>query len=376
MIDSEFLIIGGGMAGASVAYELAADARVTLLERESQPGYHSTGRSAALFSEIYGNASVRALSRASRDFLIAPTPGFCDIPLLQPRGVLYIATSEQRAALESLRDAPDVAGHLREISTRRALDLVPVLRPENAVQCLYEPEAMDIEAAALHQAYLKGLKQRGGRVVANCEIRAIEHAAGSWSVSTGDALYGASILINAAGAWADEIAVLAGVHSVGLEPRRRTALLINPPAELNVQHWPMVMDIQETFYFKPDAGKLLLSPADETPSPPCDAQPEDLDVAIAVDRVEHATTLSIRQVTHQWAGLRTFVPDRSPVVGYDPKHTGFFWLAGQGGYGIQTAPAMSRFAAALAMHRPIPLDIQEEGLEPRALSPSRLSSDC
>jgi D-arginine dehydrogenase len=373
MIETDFIVIGAGIAGASVAYELAANARVVVLERESQPGYHATGRSAALFSEIYGNSTIRALSRASRTFLRSPTPGFCEVPLLQPRGVLYIGTSEQRAAIDSLRDAPDIAEHIREISTGEALELVPALRSESAAHSLYEPDAMDIEAAALHQAYVKGLRQRGGRIVTNCDITSIKHSTEGWSVHTANELFRAPTLIDAAGAWADEVALLAGVRPIGLEPRRRTALLIQPASDLVVERWPMVIDIDESFYFKPDAGKLLLSPADETPCPPSDAQPEDLDVAIAVDRVERATTLSIQHVTHRWAGLRTFVPDRSPVVGYDERN-GFFWLAGQGGYGIQTAPALARVAAALALRQPIPPDIAAHGVDVNALSPQRLSS--
>jgi D-arginine dehydrogenase len=372
MVTADFLVIGAGIAGASVGYELAASAQVVVLERELQAGYHATGRSAALFSEIYGNAPVRALSRASRDFLYAPPPSFSEIPLLRPRGVLYIATAAERAEIEAFRGAPDVADETREISTAEALQLVPVIRPECAVYCLYEPDAMDVEAANLHQSYLKGLRHRGSRVVTNCAITSIEYSSGQWSVRTGDETFMAPILINAAGAWVDEVAQLAGVRAIGIEPKRRTALLIQPPAEVHVDRWPMVLDMAETYYFKPDAGKLLVSPADETPSPPCDAQPDDLDVAVAVDRLEHATTLSVQRVTHSWAGLRSFAADRSPVAGFDPDSKGFFWLAGQGGYGFQTAPALSRTAAALAKQQQIPQDILAHGVEEGALSPRRL----
>jgi D-arginine dehydrogenase len=375
MIDTDFIVIGAGIAGVSLAYELAERASVVVLERELHAGYHSTGRSAALFSEIYGNATIRALSRASRDFLLSPDRAFCDAPLLQPRGVLYIGTAQQRTAVHALREAPDVSDHLNNVSSQEALALVPVLRPEYVAHCLYEPAAMDIEAATLHQSYIKGLRRRGGRIITNCEISRVERSAERWSVYLGDETLRAPILVNATGAWADQIAMLAGVRPIGLEPRRRTALLIQSPGGHRIEGWPMVIDIEESFYFKPDAGKLLLSPADESPCAPCDAQPEELDVAIAVDRVEQATTLTIRHVTHQWAGLRTFASDRSPVVGYDPTHRGFFWLAGQGGYGIQTAPALSRVAAALAMHRPIPPDIQDEGVQPHALSPDRLRNN-
>jgi D-arginine dehydrogenase len=372
MIDADFIVIGAGIAGVSMAYELAESASVIVLERELHAGYHSTGRSAALFSEIYGNETIRALSRASREFLLSPDPAFCDSRLLQPRGVLYIGTAQQRGAVQALRDAPDVSDHLDSLSTQQALALVPVLRSECAAHCLYEPAAMDIEAATLHQSYIKGLRRRGGRIVMNCEVSTIERSAERWSVNTRDEHFRAPVLVDAAGAWADQVAMLAGVHPIGLEPRRRTALLIPSPPGHRSENWPMLLDIEESFYFKPDAGKLLLSPADESPCAPCDAQPEELDVAIAVDRVERATTLCIRHVTHQWAGLRTFAPDRSPVVGYDSNHTGFFWLAGQGGYGIQTAPALSRVAAALALQRPIPAEIQEQGVQPKALLPDRL----
>jgi D-arginine dehydrogenase len=372
MVTADFLVIGAGIAGASVAYELAATARVVVLERELQPGYHSTGRSAALFSEIYGNPAVRSLTQASRSFLGEPGPSFSDIPLLHPRGSLYMATRELRAAIDRFRNAPDVLSVTRELSTQEALDLVPVLRPDQAAHCVYEPGAMDIEAAALHQSYLKGLKRRGGSIVPNCAIESIGRSAGRWSVRTADEAFSAPVLIDAAGAWADKVAVLAGVRAIGLEPRRRTALLIKPAPQLQINGWPMVHDIEESFYFKPDAGKLLLSPVDETPSEPCDAQPDELDVAIAVDRVERATTLSIQHVTHRWAGLRSFVPDRCPVVGFDGECEGFFWLAAQGGYGIQTAPALSRVAAALALRQAIPADIAAHGVEAGALSPQRL----
>jgi D-arginine dehydrogenase len=410
MSTVDFVVIGAGIAGASVAYELAAAAhgsaksagagmrsraaaahgsanaagagmrsraaaancRVVLLEREPHSGYHSTGRSAALFSEIYGNEVVRALSRASRSFLSEPPAAFADGPLLERRGVLYIATSEQHALIEEFRSEPDIQRDTREISTTEALELVPILRQEKAAYCALEPDAMDVEANALHQGFLKGLRARGGKVMTNCTIESVARVDGDWSVVTGAETFRAPVLINAAGAWADEIAALAGAPLIGLQPKRRTALLVQPPAALAIARWPMVMDMEETYYFKPDAGKLLLSPADETPSAPCDAQPDDLDVAIAVDRVEQATTLSIERVTHSWAGLRSFVADRSPVVGFDPACEGFFWLAAQGGYGIQTAPAMSRVAAALALGRTIATDIADHGVTAEALSPSRL----
>ena len=189
---------------------------------------------------------------------------------------------------------------------------------------------------------------------------------------TGGTSFAAPVVVNAAGAWADVVAELAGARPIGLQPMRRTALLVDPPEGVRIDDWPMVIDVEETFYFKPDAGLLLLSPADETPSPPCDAQPEALDVAVAIDRVQTATTLEVRRVRHRWAGLRSFVADRAPVAGWDPEAAGFFWLAGQGGYGIQTAPAMARTAAALLQNEALPGDLVDAGVDPRALSPERL----
>ena len=372
MIATDFVVIGAGIAGASVAYELSRHANVVVLEREPQAGYHATGRSAALFSEIYGNALIRALSRAGRSFLFDPPADFAAGPLVRPRGVLYISAADQLPRYEAFRGAPDVARDTRELSTAEALALVPILRETGVARCAYEPAAMDVEAASLHQAYLKGLKGRGCRVLTNCEIARIERTQGAWNVTTASERVRAAVIVNAAGAWADEIAHLAGVAPLGIEPLRRTACLVQPPAGLAVDGWPMVMDIDEQFYFKPDAGKLLVSPADETPSPPCDAQPEDLDVAIAVDRFEQATTVTVGRVTHSWAGLRTFVADRSPVAGFEPAQEGFFWLVGQGGYGIQTAPALSRLAAALLRGATPPADILAHGVSAQALSPSRL----
>ena len=372
MITADYLVVGAGIAGASIAYELAQQAQVVVLERELQPGYHSTGRSAAVFSEIYGNRMVRNLSRASRGYFNAPPPGFSEIPLLSARGALYIATAKQKRLVESFFCEADRLENTRALSTREAMDLLPVLRSQNAVHCRYAPETMDIEAATVHQAYLKGLRRNGGQVVPSCTLESIERAAGRWRVQTAEAVFTAKVLVNAAGAWADELAQLAGVRPIGLQPRRRTAMLVQPSIPMSVNRWPMLVDIGETFYCKPDAGRLLLSPADETPSGPCDAQPEDLDVAVAVDRLENATTLSIQQVSHRWAGLRSFVADRTPVLGSDVGCEDFFWVAGQGGYGIQTAPAMSQLGAALLLGKKVPEDLVAHGVSVEALSPRRL----
>ena len=369
-MNLDFIVIGAGIAGASIAYELSKHAAVVVLEGEAQPGFHSTGRSAALFSEIYGNETVRALSRASRDFLHAPPPGFTPHALLKARGSLYLANETEGQVFEQLRSAPDVQRLTRMLTPKEALRLVPILKPEWTEHALLEEGSHDVDVHALHQGYLRAMKERGAKLVCSSFVTSIERLGTGWKVTANDQVFAAPVIINAAGAWADEVAALAGLPRIGLEPRRRTALLVDPPSGVSIDEWPMVLDVADTFYFKPDAGKLLLSPADETPCAPCDAQPDDLDVAIAVDRVEQATTMTITHVRHRWAGLRSFVADRSPVIGFDPHTDGFFWLAAQGGYGIQSAPGAARLATALALRAPIPDEADYAGIEP-AVSPAR-----
>jgi D-arginine dehydrogenase len=369
----DVVIIGGGIAGASVAAQLSREARVAMLERESQPGYHTTGRSAAIFSEIYGNASIRALSRASRSFLFDPPAGFSDAPLVGTRGSLFVARTDQVERLDALAALSEVAGATRRLSAIEACALSPMLRETYVHAALHEPAASDMDVHALLHGYLRRMRHDGGQLVTDAEVLSLDRDRGRWYTHTSNGDFSASIIVNAAGAWADDIAALAGAASIDIEPLRRTAALVDAPTGLRISAWPMTVDIDEQFYFKPDAGKILLSPADETPSLPCDAMPVDLDVAVAVDRVENATTLKITHVQHTWAGLRSFVADRSPVVGYDPVLPGFFWLAALGGYGIQTAPAMGRLAAALVLKRQAPDDVLTTGLEPASLAPARLS---
>ena len=367
----DVVVVGGGIAGASVAANLAETLKVVVLERESHPGLHSTGRSAALFSEIYGGAAIRALSRASREFFYSPPEDFTSAPIVRRRSTLHIATAEQRNQLDAFATLPDVAPAIRRLDGAGARALCPILRDGHVVSAALETASCDLDVNSLHQGWLRKLRAHGGRLLVNAEVNSLEHTGSAWQVATADQAFQAEVVINAAGAWADVLARRAGVREVGLQPRRRTALIVDVPPGVNVDEWPMVIDIDEQFYFKPDAGALLLSPADETPSEPCDAWPDDWDVAVAVDRVQGATTLEVERVRRSWAGLRSFVSDREPVVGFAPDARGFFWLAGQGGYGIQTAPAMSALAAALVRRMPVPAQMLQFGLDVRAVDPAR-----
>ncbi|MGH8111083.1 MAG: NAD(P)/FAD-dependent oxidoreductase [Rhodanobacteraceae bacterium] len=369
----DVVIIGAGIAGAAAAAQLSRDLQVVVLERESQPGYHTTGRSAAIFSEIYGNVSIRALSRASRAFFFNPPRGFSDMPLLGRRGWLFVARADQLDRMETFARLPEVAGATKRLSPNEACRLSPMLRGDYVSAGLYEPAASDMDVHALLHGFLRQMRRPGGKLVTNATVLELDHANGRWHVHTSAGEFNAPIVVNAAGAWVDRICAMAGADPIGIEPLRRTAALVDAPARLDISAWPMTIDIDEKFYFKPDAGMVLLSPADETLSAPCDAMPEDWDVAMAVDRIESATTLKITHVRRKWAGLRCFVADRTPVVGYDPVLPGFFWLAALGGYGIQTAPAMGRLAAALIRKRPVPDDILAAGLESTALAPGRSS---
>ncbi len=374
MQNADVLVIGAGIAGASVAAELARDRSVIVVEAEARPGYHSTGRSAALYSANYGNVTIRALTRASRGFFSAPHSGFTDGPLLRPRGSLFIANAAQAAALAAFAALPDVAADTRLLDAAAARTLCPVLREDYVHGALLEADSADVDVAALHQGYLRQLRRGGGRLLTNAPVHALEMRGGVWQVRAGAETCTAAVVVNAAGAWADPVARLAGLAPLGLQPLRRSAALIDVPAHSPPDRWPMVIDVDERFYFKPDAGRLLISPADETPVAAGDAQPEDEDLAAAVERIETATTLGIERLRHRWAGLRTFAPDRTPVVGFDDRASGFFWLAGQGGYGIQTAPALARSAAALARGESLPADVADLGASAADLSPSRFAA--
>jgi D-arginine dehydrogenase len=372
MSVADVVIVGGGIAGASLGYRLAGKRRVAVLEAEDQPGYHATGRSAALYTTTYGNPTIRSLTIASGAFLRSPPAGFAETPILGPRPVLWIGRADQAASLErALAEAQASDDRARACSVEEALALCPALDPSYVAGAILEPGGYDIDVHALHQGYLRGFRQSGGEVVGAARTGRIERDGGGWRVEAGGRSFSCEVVVNAAGAWADEVAALAGLAPVGLTPKRRTALTFDPPPTEGLAGWPCVIDADEAFYFKPDAGRILASPADETPSPPCDAQPEDLDVAITVDRIETATTLKVARIASKWAGLRTFAPDKTPVVGMDPDAPGFFWLAGQGGYGIMTSPALSATAAALILEGGFGETISGPGVSAASLSPAR-----
>lgn len=373
LIEADVAVLGGGIAGASAAAHLAADCSVVLLEREDQPGYHASGRSAALFSEAYGNAVVRALSVASRPFLETPPPGFAEHPLLSPRGAMHVGDATQEAHLAAMfAETSRLVPGMRALSGPEARALVPALRPDRVAAAVLEPDARDIDTNALLQGFLRLFRSHGGRVLTRAEVHAITRTGIGWEVETRIGRVSARTLVNAGGAWADTLAAMAGLAPLGLTPLRRTAFLFEPPPGLEVGAWPAVVSAAEDVYFKPDAGLLLGSPADETASEPCDAQPEEWDVAVAAERIEALAELPVRRIRRRWAGLRTFAPDRTPVLGPDPAEPAFVWLAGQGGYGFQTGPALGRAAASLLRTGELPADLLEFGITPAALGPGRL----
>lgn len=368
---ADIAVIGAGIAGASLAAQAIAERSVVVLEAESQPGYHSTGRSAAQYIANYGPADVRALTRASRGFFEQPPEGFSDHPLLTPRGMLTVASEE---AADRLAEEVAAGAGMEAITLEKACALVPRLRRDRFAAAAYEAGSTDIDVAALHQGFLRRFRAQGGQVVTDARVEAIERTGGVWRVTTRSGVVEAETLVNAVGAWGDEVAGLAGLAPIGLQPKRRTALIVDGPEE-GCAHWPLVGDVGEEWYFKPEAGtKLLVSPADATPVPAGDVQPDELDVAIAVDRFERAVDIPVRRIEHSWAGLRTFAPDGSLVIGYAPGVDGFFWLAGQGGYGIQTAPAAGRTAWSLLKGDGVPADVAAAGLDEAMISPARFAA--
>ena len=374
MQQCDFLVVGAGIAGASIAYWLAPQGRTVVLERESQPDYHATGRSAAQYIASYGTPQVRALTLASRAFLDQPPSGFCEAPLLTQRPTMTIGFTGQQALLDEawavLQSVTDTGWRL---TPAEACAVVPVLRSERLAGAILEPESYDMDVHGLHQGYLRGVRQHGGQVVVDAEVHSARRSDGLWQVVAGGETYTAPVLVNAAGAWCDAVAQRAGVAPIGLVPKRRSAFTFAPPAGLACADWPLVIAADHSFYFKPDAGMLFGSPANADPTHAQDVQPEELDIATGAYHIEEATTLQVRPA-HTWAGLRSFVADGDLVGGFAPNAAGFFWVAAQGGYGIQTSAAMGEACAALARGLPLPEHIARFGLTEAMLSPARLSN--
>ena len=362
----DFAIVGAGIAGASVAWQLAEKGRVLLLEREAQPGYHTTGRSAALYMETYGTPRIRALTRASRAFFDQPPPGFADSPILSPRGVLYIAGPDQMDLLEATwQELHTHSPSLQRLSPAELVERAPCLRLEALGGGLSESGAADIDVNGLHQ--------RGGTVRMNAEVTALSRTDGLWTVQLQDGgTVQARTVVNAAGAWADVVGQLAGAAPIGLTPCRRTAFTFPAPEGLNLPSLPAIIAVDESFYIKPDARQLLGSPANADPMHPHDVVPEEIDVATGIWHIEQMTTFQIRRTSHSWAGLRSFVPDGDMVIGWDGPVEGLFWVAAQGGYGIQSAPGYALLARNLALGEPLDASLVAEGVDAEGLSPRRL----
>jgi D-arginine dehydrogenase len=372
---TDILIIGGGMAGASVGYFLALRGRrVVLLEQEDSCGYHTTGRSAALYSQAYGNAAIRALTVAGQDFYNNPPAGFADHPLLTPSGALFIGREDQRALVEQeVREGQALVPTVRLLDGAEARKISPTLREDYVACAGWEPDARGIDVDALHQGFLRGLRANGGQVIVKGGVQALERKGGLWHTRTAAGEFSAPVVVNASGAWADTVGRMAGCEPVGCVPKRRTAFLFAPPEGMDISTWPLTVDVEESFYFKPMSGLLMGSPADETPVEPHDAFADEMDIAIGADRIQTATTMEITAIKHNWAGLRSFVADKTPVAGYDPRQEGFFWLCGQGGYGIQTAPGLGEAAAALIEGEDLPAHTARLGIRAADLSPERPS---
>ncbi len=373
MPNHDFIVVGAGIAGASAAYELQQHGSVALLEREPLPGQHTTGRSAAFLVDSYAGPAVAKLTRAGRPFFEQPSDGFTDIPLVTPNSVLWIGREDQRASLEAtIVEGREAGAELYEISIAEAKAICPVLREDYVAKAVAEPSAMHIDVAGLLDGFLRGFRRRGGEIETKAEVTRIVKSGDAWEIDAGGQRFRAPVLVNAAGAWCDVLGRLAGARPIGLQPLRRTAITFDGPKDTDTRLWPLVIDADEDFYFKPEGAQLLASPCDETPSEPCDTSPEDYDVALAADHVQRSTNLEIRHIRNRWAGLRSFVADRSLVAGMDAERAGFFWLAGQGGFGIMTSPAAARATAGLIVNGSLPPDLQAVGLTPEMLSPERL----
>ncbi len=366
-MHTDYLIIGGGIAGASIGYRLAGHGSVIIAEMESQAGYHTTGRSAAFYAASYGGKSIRPLTVHSKSFLMTPPDGFSDVALMHDRGALYIYGKNEQAKADAKykamkADVPDVY----KIGVEEIKEIQPFLNFDDVAGAIIDTGSVDLDVSAIHQGYLKGFSSQGGKIVTDCEILSATFSDGLWQVQTSQGLITAKTIINSAGAWSDVAAVRFGAKPIGVQPLRRTVITI-PAYDQYDAAAPLTLSLKEDIYFKPESGGYLVCPCNEDISSPCDAQPEDLDVALAVDRFEKFTGAKVSKINSKWAGLRTFAPDRSPVIGYDEQVPNFFWSVGQGGYGIQTSPAWSEVAVSLILGRGMPphINVDEKLYSPK-----------
>jgi len=370
MISADIIVIGAGIAGSSAAAHLARDYKLVILEMEERPGYHSTGRSAATYEPNYGPPSIRALTRAARGFFQTPPAGFATAPLVSPRQTIFAVPDHQQEQAEQLLKT---GVSFSEISFAEARRQFPPLRESYARHAMLDPTTADIDVDLLHQGFLRLIKSRGGEIVCKAPVEAIAQLNGDWRASTPVGTFSAPILLNAAGAWGDEIARLAGLEPKGLQPKRRSMAVVPVSPGMNVMDWSFVGDVGETWYAKPSGGRLLVSPAEAEPVEPHDAYADDMALAEGIARFQEAVDLEVTRLEGSWGGLRSFVPDGNLVCGFDEDAEGFFWLIGQGGYGIQTSPALGELAAALVRDAAMPGYIEREGLRLRDISPARFS---
>lgn len=376
MENVDIVVIGGGIAGVSAAYALARAniGSVRLVETEPTLAFHTTGRSAAQLIENYGAAPIRQLTIASLGFFHDTPDGLVDTPLLTTRGILTVGAPGTSDRIQSELEAGQAMNPtIVEVTPDVAINLVPVLRRSEIERVIWEPQSADIDVAGLHQSFVRGMRAAGATVATATKVDCASPDGGHWRVETTDGAFAAGHVVNAAGAWGDLVAASCGVEPVGLEPKRRTAFMIKSGYR-DSAHWPLFGDANNSWYVKPDGPQFMCSPSDEVPSEPVDAKPDELDIAMAIDRINQYTTLEIRSIASSWAGLRTFSPDRSMVMGPDPDHPTFHWCVGQGGTGIQSSPAAGQLIAdLLATGAPGPLfDSLTKPLDLAGLTPARL----
>ena len=370
----DIAIIGGGIAGISLAYFLSPHRSVVVLEREDALGYHSTGRSAAEFTLRDNAPLVNALARASHAFLMEPPAGFADVPLLIARGSIILGTEDKATLVrERFEQAKALGIAVEWLDEAAMLARAPMLKPAYAAAAYFDPEYWDIEVDALLQAYARHARRHGAQILQKRQLTGARRVGDQWLMETNEETIAAGTVVNAAGGWADTVAALCGVTPMGIVPHRRTAITVDLPDGIDASRLPEINEIEDTFYFKPEGGRLLASPADATPCEAADVQPEELDVAYAAHYVEEATTLNVRRIFKSWAGLRSFSADRLPVIGPAKDAENFFWLAGQGGYGILTSPALGSLAAALLTSSSVPEPLAREGIGAETFSPLRFS---